>query len=198
MSANYGPCCICEGTRNVRNIVAIAKQSPHGQGWGCVVCNLAPIGASAIVCDKCIENFSAGQLRFYCVPDGDDYVSGRAPTTELEQQPEHKHNMELHQDDRPPADPTAPKYWMHETGGELRRAVERYLTGSEMSIHDCRLVILYLQQWVNSPVWDANPIQSVNSKRKLSQLREGAAAARTRDDIEACTHLAVDLGLDPF
>jgi len=98
----------------------------------------------------------------------------------------------------PPDHPDAPKYWMHETGGELRPAVERYLTNAEMTRRDRHLVILYLRQWVNSPTWDRNPHLGTNGNRDLMRLRYAAAAAMTRGDIDACTKLAVDLGMDPW
>lgn len=94
--------------------------------------------------------------------------------------------------------PDAPKYWIHETGGKLAPAVERYLRSETMTAEDCRLVVLYFQQWVNSPVWDANPDITPDGKKELARLRQCVASARTRGDIDACTNLAVDMGMDPF
>lgn len=51
-----GPCCCCGTSRGVRNIVMLDRKSPiPGHGWGCVVCELAPDGASYVCCDACCE-----------------------------------------------------------------------------------------------------------------------------------------------
>lgn len=98
----------------------------------------------------------------------------------------------------PPEHPDAPKYWMNEAGGKLAPAVERYLRNETMTVEDCRLLVLYFQQWVNSPVWDANLDITPSGKKELDTLRRDVATARTLSDIDACTNLATDLGIDPF
>ncbi len=65
---SLGPCCICEITDNVRNIIMLDRRGPTpGHGWGCVVCELASDGASAVLCDACLDAFNGGApLRFAC------------------------------------------------------------------------------------------------------------------------------------
>jgi hypothetical protein len=62
---------------------------------------LAAEGATAIVCDQCAN---AGRdekdLKYFCVPDAEgNYVRGRAPISELDGQPEWKHEMSRHAGD---------------------------------------------------------------------------------------------------
>ena len=54
---DLGPCCVCgkaqDGT--VRTLVMLPFEGPRGTaGWGCIVCRLDTIGATAIVCDACV------------------------------------------------------------------------------------------------------------------------------------------------
>jgi len=57
---DFGKCCACQGTENVRNIMMLDKLAPVlGTGWGCVVCNLPPDGAICVVCDGCLESGAA-------------------------------------------------------------------------------------------------------------------------------------------
>lgn len=57
---DLGPCCSCEKyDTTVRNIVLYDFKSPHGQGWGCVVCGLEAAGAAAIFCDACLKQEAA-------------------------------------------------------------------------------------------------------------------------------------------
>jgi hypothetical protein len=77
---NPGRCCGCEGTENVRNIVALDARAPvPGTGWGCVVCGLQADGAVAVMCDECV----AGKTppRFACV--GFPSKNERIPIDEL-------------------------------------------------------------------------------------------------------------------
>lgn len=51
-----GPCCSCEGTTNVRNILMMPFEAPpDAHGWGCLECGLPMRGAVAIVCDACLD-----------------------------------------------------------------------------------------------------------------------------------------------
>jgi hypothetical protein len=52
---DLGPCCACEATAGVRNIIMLHKLAPIlGTGWGCVVCGLPCDGAIAVLCDGCV------------------------------------------------------------------------------------------------------------------------------------------------
>ena len=51
---NFGQCCACHGTKNVRTVVMLHRRGPvPGTGWGCVVCDLPLDGAISVVCDSC-------------------------------------------------------------------------------------------------------------------------------------------------
>ena len=99
MSTKLGPCCICETTRNVRNVIMLDKRCPTpGHGWGCVVCGLPSDGASAVLCDACFEAFAdkKAALKFAC--RGYPATDGRIPLAELKGQ--HKHDMSKHPEEQ--------------------------------------------------------------------------------------------------
>lgn len=75
----------------MRNIIMLNFEGPvPGKGWGCFVCNLPADGASASVCDDCLE--SGREIKF--VHNG--YPSdGRLPIDQLEKKP-FEHNYHLH------------------------------------------------------------------------------------------------------
>lgn len=87
---------------------------------------------------------------------------------------------------------------MKETGGELGPAVERYIKGEDLSVRDLALIRAYLRQWVDSPAWDANPAATDLSQRRLTQLRGKVFGAATKEQIDDCIHMAVDMGMDPL
>lgn len=79
-----GPCCVCETLIGVRNILMLGQKSPTpGHGWGCVQCGLPADGASAVVCDMCLEK----PLKFAC--SGYPGIDGRIPIEELSGEMEH-------------------------------------------------------------------------------------------------------------
>jgi len=60
---DLGTCCACGGVVNVRNIIMLPfETSIPGTGWGCFVCHLPSNGASAVLCDACIE--SGAEIRY--------------------------------------------------------------------------------------------------------------------------------------
>lgn len=97
-----------------------------------------------------------------------------------------------------PGQATAPKFWRHETGGELRIAVDNYLNNRVMSLRQIALMRAYLRQWIASPVWDLNPSHDQVSRQELQQLREDVEQILTRDHIHKWTHKALDIGIDPL
>jgi len=97
-----------------------------------------------------------------------------------------------------PGSDEAPKYWMHQTGGHLVPAVERYLSGDELTIRDIALIQSYLRQWIDSPVWEFNPYLTPQGRFELATLRTLAKNALTKHDLDRIVRLAVDLGLDPL
>ena len=57
-SPRLGKCCVCEREdATVRNILMLHFRSPEpGTGcWGCFQCGLPMAGATAVVCDACLE-----------------------------------------------------------------------------------------------------------------------------------------------
>jgi hypothetical protein len=88
-------------------------------------------------------------------------------------------------------DPRAPKYWMHETSGVLRIAVESYLAGGEMRIRDIAALRSYLRQWIESPVWGGDC-------EVIAQLRQSIDGLTNRYDIARWLELALEEGIDPL
>jgi hypothetical protein len=85
-----GTCCICGGTQNVRSIVMLNRKNVfRGHGWGCVVCNLPLDGASAVLCDRCIDLWQkdAAELKWACA--GFPGSEGRVLYTELTELHDH-------------------------------------------------------------------------------------------------------------
>lgn len=77
--SNLGPCCNCERTNGVRNIVMLDRRSPTpGHGWGCVVCDLPFDGAVVVLCDDCI---AVSPPKFVCT--GYPAADGRTSYADL-------------------------------------------------------------------------------------------------------------------
>jgi hypothetical protein len=97
----------------------------------------------------------------------------------------------------PPDHPQAPKYWMNETGGRLIPAVRRYLADEPVEPGDTDLIRAYLRQWIDSPVWDAGPVDA-DGPTELAKLRKEVRELRNRADITAWLEHALDLAIDPL
>ena len=93
---NLGPCCVCEKKGpDVRNIMMLPGKSPTpGRGWGCAQCGLASDGASAVLCDDCMEAYGIGKAALKYACKGYPATDGRVPFGEIVG--EHNHNIELH------------------------------------------------------------------------------------------------------
>lgn len=92
---SLGTCCLCETDKEVRNILSLPKKSPTpGAGWGCMICELPPDGAMAVVCDACLEQIRAGVAQPKLACRGEAATGGRIPIEEL--QGEHAHVMARH------------------------------------------------------------------------------------------------------
>lgn len=80
-----GPCCICERTHEVVNVVMLAKKAPQpGVGcWGCYECGLPMEGAVAVLCQECFALHRDGkaQIKFACV--GAPRLGMRVPIASL-------------------------------------------------------------------------------------------------------------------
>jgi hypothetical protein len=83
-----GPCCICESSEDVYVIIMLPQRCVvPGHGWGCVVCDLPPDGALAVICEECEPIYRADEtvLRFAC--RGYPASEGRVPIAELPADP---------------------------------------------------------------------------------------------------------------
>jgi hypothetical protein len=83
----------------------------------------------------------------------------------------------------------APGYWMHETTGVLRPAVEAYLHHRQMTAAQIAAMRAYLRQWISAPCWRGDDV---------AQLRERIDALTTMKTIAAWLDDAADLGIDPL
>ena len=98
-----------------------------------------------------------------------------------------------------PADhPHAPKFWMNETGGKLIPAVRRYLADERAEPGDADLLRAYLRQWIDSPVWDSGATDLTDGQTELAKLRKAVREIRTRHDVNAWLHDALNVGIDPL
>lgn len=90
-----GPCCICGSMKRVRTFCHLDRKCPTpGRGWGCLVCNLPPDGAIAVVCDSCIKSADGGPLPLKFACRGYPATDGRIPASEL--QGSHQHDLSFH------------------------------------------------------------------------------------------------------
>lgn len=94
--------------------------------------------------------------------------------------------------------PEGPGYWMAETTGVLRPAVEAYLTGAPLTEQQIAALRAYLRQWIMSPVWDRNPHTSAAAAAALAALRTAVEGLTSRDEIDVWVHAATASGLDPL
>ena len=78
-----------------------------------------------------------------------------------------------------------PGYWMHETTGVLRPAVEAYLSGGPMPPEQIAALRAYLRQWISDPVWEG----ADELRARIDGLSDRAAIERWLDD-------ALDIGID--
>ncbi len=87
-----------------------------------------------------------------------------------------------------------PGYWMTETGGQLRPAVEAYLRGEPLSPDQIGLLRAYLRQWIDAPSWIAPP----EHPQAIVELRARVAGLTTRAAIAAWLEDALEIGIDPL
>ena len=82
-----------------------------------------------------------------------------------------------------------PGYWMHETSGVLRPAVEAYLENKELSGEQIAALRAYLRQWIAAPVWHGEDIE---------RLRARIDGLISREAIEAWLFDAEERDIDPI
>ena len=83
-----------------------------------------------------------------------------------------------------------PGYWMNETTGVLRDAVEAYLDGRIMSAARCAAMRAYLRQWIMADGWYPGA--------GLDDLRKRIGGLVNHDEIAAWLHDAELEGIDPL
>ena len=91
-----------------------------------------------------------------------------------------------------------PGYWMDETSGILRPAVEAYFRHEALNEAQIAALRAYLRQWINSPVWDQNPHATETDRELLAELRHGVDRLLTREAIDLWLYEAVAIGIDPL
>jgi hypothetical protein len=84
----------------------------------------------------------------------------------------------------------APHFWMTEQTGKLATAVEAYFQGEELSVAQRKVLITYLQQYVERALL----LPSVKRHLLLQRL----ATLRSHRDIEAFADDLADVGVEPF
>jgi hypothetical protein len=76
-------------------------------------------------------------------------------------------------------DENAPGYWMDETSGVLRPAVEAYLSGCPLSSEHIGALRAYFRQWIVCGAWIGAGIQDL--RRDVDSLMNRAAIAAWLD-----------------
>ena len=56
----------------------------------------------------------------------------------------------------------------------------------------------YFRQWIESPVWDENPLMTADGQAELDQLRLRSEGLKDRRSIERWVDDATEAGLDPL
>jgi hypothetical protein len=81
---SLGPCCVCERTEGVRNIVMLDRRAAiPGHGWGCAICHLPGDGAYAVLCDECLPKWRLDETILTLVCRGYPATEGRIPIAAL-------------------------------------------------------------------------------------------------------------------
>ena len=80
---DLGPCCICGGGNATSIIMLDFRCAVPGHGWGCVICDLPPDGASAVLCEPCTATWQADPSKLTVACRGWPAIDGRIPIDEL-------------------------------------------------------------------------------------------------------------------
>ena len=92
---DLGSCCICEGSKNVRNIIQLGYKVQSESAWGCVVCKLPAEGAVAAVCDGCLEKHAVDDIEPH-IQFLMDSPDRRIPIVPEAERVLHEHDMRYH------------------------------------------------------------------------------------------------------
>jgi hypothetical protein len=82
-----------------------------------------------------------------------------------------------------------PGYWMHESTGALRPAVEAYLRGEDLTPEEIAALRAYLRQWISAPVWRGDDVD---------RLRRLVDSVVSRPTLTAWLAAAEEIGIDPL
>ena len=83
----------------------------------------------------------------------------------------------------------APGFWMNETSGVLRPAIEAYLCGDLLYEHQVAAIRAYFRQWIAAD-WRGG--------EALEELRADLDGLTSRAAIDAWLDKAEPLGIDPL
>jgi hypothetical protein len=92
----------------------------------------------------------------------------------------------------------APGFWMSETTGVLRPAIEAYLHGVPMTAAQISTMRAYLRQWIGAPRWDTNPHAGCTERAWLARMRARIDDLTSRRAISKWLADAIDGGIDPL
>jgi hypothetical protein len=82
-----------------------------------------------------------------------------------------------------------PGFWMNETSGVLKPAVEAYLmSDAPLSMPQVAAIRAYLRQWIDGPWYGEN----------IALLRATVGSLRTRKNIDSWLEVADRAGIDPL
>jgi len=82
-----------------------------------------------------------------------------------------------------------PSYWMNETSGVLRPAVEAYLNNRSLNKTQIAVLRAYLRQWIAAPAWVGPEVE---------RLRDRIDFLVSRGAISCWLSDASEIGIDPF
>jgi hypothetical protein len=99
-----------------------------------------------------------------------------------------------------------PKFWLDEITGRLKPVVERYYRGDQLGDLGCALMREYLEQWIDSPVWDQSCLEfptqyllvKAGQRRELRRLRRWVRTLRSSADIREWLIAAAEMGIEPL
>jgi len=82
-----------------------------------------------------------------------------------------------------------PGFWMNETSGVLRPAIETYLDGGNLPPEQVVTMRAYLRQWIDAPGWLGPEVE---------QLRSEIDGLTSHSAIKNWINQASELGIDPL
>lgn len=82
-----------------------------------------------------------------------------------------------------------PAYWMNETSGVLRPAIEAFCRGDDLTEEQIAAIRAYLRQWIASPAWQGPTVD---------HLRISVDGLISEGTIRAWLMIAAREGIDPL